>query len=218
VNSEKSLLKNPRIKIIEAIAFLYGEEILEDEQIKKVAELRELLEERIKTMESEIQGLRALLDFINELLIEKSFKKAEEIAKPPQVIEPRPPVTAVKEEARIIPLKTDSGVLMANFYVEDNQVRIVPEPNAKFNVNTPPFDAFLIEKILGKMQERDKELVSQGRLVPEKAFSYEIKKDNDILQEIIIRNLTPQREREIRSATRWTLEKMLEKKGQPGIQ
>ncbi|MBS7657452.1 MAG: hypothetical protein QXI71_03400 [Candidatus Bathyarchaeia archaeon] len=184
---------------------------MEDEQIKKVAELRELLEERVKTMESELQGLRALLDFINELLIEKSFKKAEEIAKPPQITEMRPPVTPVKEEARIIPLKTDSGVLMANFHVEDNQIKIIPEPNIKFNVNTPPFNAFLIEKILGRMYERDKELVSQGRLVPEKAFSYEIRKDNDVLQEIIIRNLTPQREKEVRSATRWTFERMLEK-------
>ncbi|MBS7615461.1 hypothetical protein KEJ18_07030 [Candidatus Bathyarchaeota archaeon] len=189
---------------------------MEDEQIKKVAELRELLEQRVKTMELELQGLRVLLDYINELLIEKSFKKAEEIAKPPQVTELKPPVTPTKEEARIIPLKTDSGVLMANFYAEGSQIRIVPEPNMKFNVNTPPFNAFLIEKILGKMQERDKELVSQGRLVPEKALSYEIKKDNDVLQEIIIRNLTTQREREVRSAARWTLEKMLEKQSQLG--
>ena len=187
---------------------------MEEERIRKVAELRETLEERVKSMESELQGLRALLDFINELLIEKSFKKAEEIAKPPPVSEVKPKTVPLKKSVRTIPLKTDAGELMANFYVEDDQIKIVAEPNMKFNVNTPPFNAFLIEKILGKMRERDQELVNQGKLVPDKALSFEIKKDNDILQEITIRNLMPQREREVRSATRWTLEKMREKQSQ----
>jgi hypothetical protein len=185
--------------------------MLEEDRIRKVAELRETLEERVKSMESELQGLRALLDFINEFLIEKSFKKAEEIAKPPPVSEVKPQAVPLKKHIRTIPLKTDNGVLLANFYAEDDQIRIVPEENIKFNVNTPPFTAFLIEKIIGKMQERDSELVNQGTLVPGKALSYEIKKDMDVLQELIIRNLAPQRERELRSAARWTLEKMYEK-------
>jgi hypothetical protein len=184
---------------------------LEEDRIRKVAELRETLEEQVKSMESELQGLRALLDFINELLIEKSFKKAEEIAKPPPISEVKPQAVPLKKRVRTIPLKTDAGELLANFYAEDDQIRIVPEPNMKFNVNTPPFTAFLIEKIIGKMMERDRELVTQGTLVPDKALSFEIKKDKDILQELIIRNLAPQRERELRSATRWTLEKMYEK-------
>jgi hypothetical protein len=184
---------------------------LEEDRIRKVAELRETLEEQVKSMESELQGLRALLDFINELLIEKSFKKAEEIAKPPPISEVKPQAVPLKKHVRTIPLKTDAGELLANFYAEDDQIRIVPEPNMKFNVNTPPFTAFLIEKIIGKMMERDRELVTQGTLVPDKALSFEIKKDKDILQELIIRNLAPQRERELRSATRWTLEKMYEK-------
>jgi len=187
---------------------------LEEERIRKVAELRETLEERVKSIESELQGLRALLDFINELLIEKSFKKAEEIAKPPPLPEVKPQTAPTRKIIRTIPLKTDAGELMANFYVEDDHIRIVPELSIKFNVNTPPFNAFLIEKILGKMQERDQELVNQGKLVPDKALSFEVKKDKDILQEITIRNLMPQREREVRSATRWTLEKMREKQSQ----
>jgi len=51
--------------------------------------------------------------------------------------------------------------------------------------------------------------------MPDEAFSYNIKKDGDILQEIIIQNFNFSREREIRSATRWTLEKMYEKMHSP---
>jgi hypothetical protein len=184
---------------------------LEEERIRKIAELRETLEERTKSLEAELQGLRTLLDFINELLIEKSFKKAEKIAKPPSMPEVKPQPVPTKKQLRTIPLKTVTDELLATMYVEDDQIRIVPEPNLQFNENTPPFTAFLVDRIIGKMLERDRELVNQGKLVPDKAYSYNIEKDGNILKEISIRNLAPQRERELRSATRWTFEKMLEK-------
>jgi hypothetical protein len=184
---------------------------LEEERIRKIAELRETLEERAKSLEAELQGLRALLDFINELLIEKSFKKAEEIAKPPSMPEVKPQPVPAKKQLRTIPLKAVTDELLATMYIEDDQIRIIPEPDLQFSDNTPPFTAFLVDRIIGKMVERDRELVNQGKLVPDKAFSYNIEKDGDILKEISIRNLAPQRERELRSSTRWTFEKMLEK-------
>ena len=185
---------------------------MEEEKIRKIAQLRETLEERVKTLETELDGLRALLDFINDLLIEKSFKRAEEIAKPsvpaPE-IKPKP--VPLREQVRTVLLKTGSGEPLANLYIKDGQMRIVPMENKVFNVNTPPFTAFLVERIFAKMREKDQELVNQGKLVPEKAFSYKIRTDGQIIKEIIIRNFVPQREREIQSATRWTLEKMYEK-------
>lgn len=186
---------------------------MEEEKIKKIAELREVLEERAKSLEAELEGMRTLLDFINDILLEKSFRRAEEIAKP---ISPPPPeakaeAAPAKRRARTIPLKTGAGELLANLYIEDRIIRVIPSSDKEFNVNTPPFTAFLLERILGKMSEGDQELVGQGRLLPDRAFSYEIKREGDILREMVIRNFTPQREREIRSATRWTLEKMHEK-------
>jgi hypothetical protein len=184
---------------------------LEEERIRKIAELRETLEERTKSLEAELQGLRTLLDFINEILIEKSFKKAEAIAKPPSMPEVKPQPVPAKKQLRTIPLKTATDELLATMYVEDDQIRVVPEPNLQFSENTPPFTAFLVDRIIGKMVERDQELVNQGKLMPDKAFSYDIAKDGELIKEISIRNLAPQREREVRSATRWTFEKMLEK-------
>jgi len=184
---------------------------MEEEKIRKIAELRERLEERTKSLEAELEGMRTLLDVINDLLIEKSFKRAEEIAKPampkPPKVEPQP--APPKKALRTFPLKNKSGELLANLYIEDDSMRVVPEK--KINVNTPPFTAFLIEKILANMQQRDLELVRQGQIKPDKVLSYEVKKDGDILQEVIIHNFAPERERELRSATRWTLEKMDEK-------
>jgi hypothetical protein len=185
----------------------------EEERIKKIAELREVLEERTKKLEVELQGVQALLDFINEVLIEKSFKRAEQIAKPPPAkpAEAKPARAPQRKPVRTVPLKADSGMVLARLHVDDAQIRIVPAPDIRFNVDTPPFTAFLIERIFAKMVDKDRELVNQGKLVSDKAFSYEVKRDGDVLQEIVVRNIAPQRERELRSATRWTFEKMYDK-------
>ncbi len=186
---------------------------MEEEKIRKIAQLREMLEERTERLEVELDGMRTLLSFINELLLEKSFRRAEEMVKP-AVAEaakamPQPPPP--KELVKTVPLKTRAGELLANLYVEDDLMRIAPAPDKRFDVKTPPFTAFLVQRILGKMRDRDQELVREGRMMPEEALSYDIREEEDVLQEIVIRNFHPQRERELRSATRWTLEKMYEK-------
>jgi len=183
-----------------------------EEEIKKIADLREILEEKIKNLEAELDGMRALLEFVNNLLIERSFKKAGEIAKarPPELAKGVPSPT-VKKTLRTVPLKTAAGELLANMNIEEGQISIVPASDKQFNVNIPPFTAFLVERIFERMRNKDQELVRQGRLMPDEVFSYEIEKEGDILRKIKIKNIDPQREREIRSATRWTLEKMYDK-------
>ena len=181
-----------------------------EEEIKKIAELREILEEKIKNLEVELEGMKALLEIINRILIERSFRRAGEIGKIEAAKQTEAPLPA-KKILRTIPLKTSSGELLARMYVEEDQIRIVPAEDKEFDVNIPPFTAFLIDKILEKMKEKDEDLVRQGKLMPSEVLSYEVEKEGNILREIRIKNIDEQREREIRSATRWTLEKMYEK-------
>lgn len=180
---------------------------MEEEKLKRIAELREILEERIRSLEAEVEGLKLILELVNIILLERSFKRAEEIAQL-RTAEAAPPT---REVTRIIPLKTSSGETLASIYVEDKNLRIIPEADKKFYTDTPPFEAFLIEKVLNKMREADQEAVKRGELMPDEALSYEVKTEGNLIRELIIRNVTPQRERELRSAVRWTLEKMYEK-------
>ncbi|MFQ6074114.1 MAG: hypothetical protein ACE5KC_02730, partial [Candidatus Bathyarchaeia archaeon] len=110
----------------------------EEEKVKKIAELRALLEERVTKMEKELEQWRVLLDFVNATLLKEGFKKAE-IAKPPPppaVSQPAAEEVAPPEEAptvqppvleyeRAIPLKTVTGDLLANLYVGDDSMRVV---------------------------------------------------------------------------------------------
>ncbi|MEM2431661.1 MAG: hypothetical protein QXX94_06885 [Candidatus Bathyarchaeia archaeon] len=182
---------------------------MEDENLRKIAELREILEERIKSLEAEIEGLKIILEFVNNLLLEKSFRRVEEITT--QKITEKAPTPPAKEPTKVIPLKTSSGELLAYIYVEDKNLRVIPEADKKFDYKTPPFESFLIEKVLTKMREVDQEAVKRSELMPDEALSFNVKLEGDIIREIFIRNVSPQRERELRSAIRWTLEKMYEK-------
>jgi hypothetical protein len=192
-----------------------------------MAELRGLLERRIRDIETELEGLRSLLDMLNGVLLEKGFKRAEiqktmtEPAPAPSMegkawpptptakIEEPEPSAAIEEH--IVPFKTVTGDLLANLYLSKDSMRIVLAEDKRFTVDVPPFMAFLVERVLAKMQEKDKEAAATGELTPDQILSYEIVRDGDVLREITIRNVGEDRARELKSTIRWTLEKMYEK-------
>jgi len=187
----------------------------EEEKIRKIAEFRTILEKRVREMKIELEGLQALLGLIDEALLEKGFRRAE-ITKPvpptppPSEVPPRP-VPEALPSLPAIPLRTVTGDLLANLYIREDSMRVVPAEGLAFNVNTPPFSSFFVERVLAKMQEKDREAAERGEITPEEILSYNITRDGEIIREITIRNVTPERSRELKSAILWTLEKMYEK-------
>jgi len=198
-----------------------------EDSMRKMAELRMTLEKRVRELQAELDQLRALLDFVNSALLEKGFKKPE--IKPVTtvpVMQERPPqmpsvspemetAPTTMEQAQAIPIKTVTGELLANLYTDDDSLKVVLAQEKQFTVDTPPFMAFLVERVLTKMQEKDRESAGAGEIPPDKILSYEIVKDGDIVRELVIRNVGEDRGRELRSTIRWTLEKMYEKMKSP---
>jgi len=183
----------------------------EGEKVKKVAEFRTLLEKRIREMETELEGMRVLLEFVDTALLERGFKRAE-IAKPaPTPIPPEAAAPPVVEYEKSIPLKTATGDLLANLYMGEDSMRVVFAEDKDFDINTPPFMSFLVERVLVKMQEKDREDAGTGEIAPEEILSYNIVREGDVVREITIQNIRPERLKELKSTMRWTLEKMYEK-------
>ena len=192
--------------------------MVEKEKIKKMAEFRAWLEKRIEKVETELEGLQVLLEFTDKSLLEKGFKRAE-MTKPtltPKQVEPTTqseiaiPLTTMEYE-ETIPLKTVTGDLLADMHIADDSIRIVLPKDKNFDVNTPPFTSFLVERVLAKMQEKDREATSTGDVAPDKILSYDIIRDGDTVREVTIKNIGPERLQELKSTVRWTLEKMYEK-------
>ncbi len=183
-----------------------GKESIDEEIIKELMGLRSYLERRIRELEEESEKLRALFKIVDEVILTKSFKKAETI---PIAVPEKTPLTEFEEE---VPLKTSTGILLATMYVGDEDARIVPAEELTFTVNTPPFQTFLITRILEPMRAKDSEDSQEGIKPPGQLFEYETITEGDIIKELIIRNFgTRKRLREIISSSRWTFEKMYEK-------
>ena len=183
----------------------------EREKIKKIAKLRALLEKRVETMETELDGLKTLLGLIDTTLVKEGFKRAE-LSKPIQPApkqETAPP--PVSKQKKGVPLKTVTGDLLAQLYIEKDSMEVVLAEDKNFDINTPPFTSFFVERVLAKMQEKDREAASKGKITPEQILSYNIKRDGNLIREIEIRNISPGRSRELKSSIRWTLEKMFDR-------
>jgi hypothetical protein len=192
------------------------------EKIKVLVTFKKKLEKKIEKLTSELKELEATLEMVNSILREKGFKRAE-LAKTPEPVSPETPPTMPEAAAEkrlpplgvgtenVIPLKTAKDELLAIMYVNQDSLHVLPDESKNFDVNTPPFNHFLVERVLVKMQERDSELVRAGQLTSDKMFSYSILREGDFIREIVIKNVDADRLRELKSSIRWTLEKMHEK-------
>lgn len=194
---------------------------LDSEKLKVLLSLREKLEQRIKELEAEMKEATSTLEAVNAILLEKGFKRGDitEVkttvtpapAEAAPAVEEAPAEQHALEPENVIPLKSMNDEPLAIIYVDKHELHVLPDESKKFSISTPPFQNFLVERVLVKMQEKDSELVRQGQLAPDKMFAFNIIREGDLLREIVIRNVDEARLRELKSSIRWTLEKMYEK-------
>ena len=85
----------------------------EKEQVKKIAKLRATIEQKIESLEAELEEQKTLLSLIDSTLVQQSFKRAE-IQKPVQAPAPQKPApqpvaskpSTAPPQRRGAPLKT----------------------------------------------------------------------------------------------------------------
>jgi len=189
--------------------------------MKAMLAFKQRLEKRLERLENEAKELRATLDVVNGIVIEKGFRRGdikEAAATPKEAAQPEGPAAREKssgyrggEPENVIPLKAINDESLAIIYIEKDSIHVLPDESKNFNVNTPPFGNFLVERVLAKMQDKDSELVRLKQLTPDRMFSYNIIREGDMIREIVIRNVDEERFKELKSSIRWTLEKMYEK-------
>lgn len=179
---------------------------LEERSTKKLAELKAYLEKRLVDHEEEIRTLRSFLEIIDNLLAERSYRKMEV---PSSMLEVSP---RVGREFPSQSITTMAGVHLAEIHVEEGNLRIVPSPNIRFDVNAAPLKTFLLGKVLDPMKSRDVEAVRKQELAPDMVLSYSIDQEGNMLKQLHIKNFGDERRlNEIRNGVRWTLRKMYEK-------
>jgi hypothetical protein len=191
------------------------------DKTKRLIAFKKKTESRIEELENELKEQQATLEIVNSILLEKGFKHPE--IKPRPSTEPHPE----EEKAQMLSekiaehvesepvgtqtLKSATGEVLAQLHVDGDLLHVVITENKTFNINTPPFNQFLVQRVLLKMQERDSELVRAGRLDAGRILCFDVIREGDTVRELVIRNIDSERVRELSSSIRWTLEKMDEK-------
>ncbi len=211
----------------------------DQEKMKSLIAFKKRLEDQLEKLAAESQEVQAALDAVNGILLERGFKRGDmkeipqtpmpvfvpkEIVLPKQELEASkvavqnapeesqtlPPQTGPERET-VIPLKTMSEEPLALIIFDKAGMHVLPDESKNFSINTPPFNNFLVEKVFAKMQQKDSDLIRAQQLTADKAFSYNIVLEGDLIREIVIRNVDDERLKELKSSIRWTFEKMHEK-------
>ncbi|MEE9586178.1 MAG: hypothetical protein V3W09_04680 [Nitrososphaerales archaeon] len=190
---------------------------LTEEEIKRAAETKQWVESKISELEGELEHLRGVLIMLDTVLRKTSFQPAAAIpkeAKPEEAAPPQPtPVAATAEFKEVRPLKrSKDGMLLANGYVSESSVALVPVSDVALKVSTPPFGSFFLNRILEGMKGKDLENVSAGRLKENEVLNYTVEEENEVIKKIVINNYRDQsRLTEIFNTSVWTFARMLEK-------
>jgi len=173
---------------------------LGEEETKILLSFRSEIEERINRLQDEIDDLRMLVSAIDRTITRQGFQQAGSGGPSHDL------------DDRMVSIRSKDGVLLGNLVVEDNQVVFEPSRDIQFSASTPPFQPFLIERVLTNMKVSDEQRVERGEIGPEEILEFDTQLEGDVLKRLVVRNFGDDRRlREIKSSLRWTLEKMYEK-------
>lgn len=181
---------------------------MDETNIKRLLELRDKLESRIKELQEEIELLSSIRDLLDSII------KSQSIAPASELIQRQQAGLGKLVETREVRSR-ETRELLATVEVYEKGLSI--KPIKPFNKDETAFTRFLRDKILEGYKQEDEKKVKDGQLRREDAFNYEIRIDGDNVVGIIVRNYgTEERLRGIIRAVRWTLERIMSKESEEG--
>lgn len=176
---------------------------MSEEETRKLLIIREGIEKRIEWLLSEVNDLRKAVDEIDKLIVRRGFRKP--------IAESRLDSARTSEEGNAISLKAKDGTLLGFLEVKDRDVFFKPVGDLIFIISTPPFQSFLLDRVLANMKSLDEERAIKGEINSEDGLSYDVSIDGERLLGLVVHNYGGERRlREIRSSLRWSLDKMYE--------
>ena len=197
-----------------------------ENETKKLLGFKASLETRLREVEQEMFDIRTALEEINGLLVTTGFRtfSTPTTSTPVHVPKPEPEVPEPEDETPTTvppsPPPSDDemsvtgkdGTQLGTIIVEENTLVFTPSEVFQFTTDIPPFQSFLLERVLDNMRRTDQERASNGELEPLEILEYTVETDGDRINKLTITNYGGERRlRELNSSLRWTLDKMYDK-------
>jgi hypothetical protein len=186
--------------------------------IEHLAGLKSYLERRLKDLEERAVLYRGYIQAIDTVLTGASFKVAAELFKESRAkgeekeTEYKEPKEATSVQRTVLTSRVD-GTKLGEMITTSTLITIVPDDNLRVPADSGTFNAFFIKKILNGMIEKDDELLKTGKINSREKMSYQVAKNSDgTLKQIAISSYREEnRQKQISTTIRWTLEKISQK-------
>lgn len=188
------------------------------EQVRNIVALREKLQARAASLEEELEDVRLNITALDTALARSSFTKASEYAvddtpQPDPVIPEQkqtiPP--APKPESVQIQIGDDT---IGSIRTYPDRIVVDLEDTISVTKQTPPFESFFVNRIIGGMRKKDEEEVKSGNLKADEKISCDVETDGGRIRAITISNYrTEERAQEISNTVRWVLNRMRQNVG-----
>jgi hypothetical protein len=188
---------------------------MEEDEARALLRIRDELERRIMRLQRELEDSRRALALIERRIVRGGFQRpiaAEGEEGGGEAPDELGEVEGEVEEG--ISIRGRDGTLLGRLRVEGRDVYFYPREDLPFTESIPPFQAFLIERVLAGMRASDEGRASRGEISPDDVLSFEVSTEGGRLKMVAIHNYGGERRlREIQSSIRWAFEKMYEKLG-----
>lgn len=186
--------------------------VVSDPEIRVLLELRTHLGEELDRLRERVEQLEEFIQALDSTIGKGSFKTADvtmEAAVRAPEMTPTETLVVTGEPRNIVVLNKPGDLELATIEVIEQSLRIIPADHAVYNITRGAFARFFVQDILGKFQQEDRHRVENGELEWDDAFDFEVKSEDKILDEIVIKNFGEEsRLEEIQRTLRWTLEKI----------
>jgi len=192
----------------------------EEQETKRLLQFRETMEQRMAELEAEAADLRAAMTAIDKMIVAEGFRtptasKAAPQPKPrTETPQPTPQAETLQPEGfeEGMSITSKDGTVLGRMNVEGKDLLFEPQPEYEFKTDMPPFQSFLVERVLANMSSTDRERAANGEIDQSEILEYEVKEEDGVLKELHVRNYGGERRlREINSSLRWTFDKMYDK-------
>ncbi len=178
-----------------------------EDETRILLKIRQDLQARIGLLEVEIEDLRSAIMEIDRQIVRQGFRQPKPMS---VVVEPRP--EEIVDEEDLSSVKSQSGMTLGTLLIEESKIVFEPVVGLTFVTSIPPFQSFLIERVLGNMKTTDEERVNKGEITLDEVLSYEVVTEGERIIKILISNYGDERHlREIQSGLRWTFDKMYDR-------
>jgi len=182
-----------------------------EQETKRLLQFKETMEQRMAELEAEAADLRAAIAAIDNMIVKEGFRTPTAPRAAPQ---PAPQTETPQPESfeEGMSVTSKDGAVLGRMKVEGKDLVFEPQPEYEFKTDIPPFQSFLVERVLANMSSTDRERAANGEIDQSEILEYEVEEEDGVLRMLHVRNYGGERRlREINSSLRWTFDKMYDK-------